>query len=216
MEIIREKALQAWKSALHAILSEGTDFIDREQRTCREVLNLVLTITDPVDIDDPIEFMNRAEQWVYPTKEELSSIMLEKKRSMVYEYTYGPRIFEFQKQQDQINEFIIPLLKKDPSSRRAVIILYDPLKDSKLENKNIPSLMLVYFKIKDQKLHITCFIRSNDMFIGWPANIYQISVLQNYVSEKLNLSPGSLTTFSASAHIFHEHKEAIRHILKID
>lgn len=213
MEIKEKKVLDAWKNALRYVLNNGDDFIDRDERNCREVLNLIVIVEDPEeDYEKPIDLMQQFE-WVYPSKEELESIMLSKEQSASYEYSYGPRIFNFNGV-DQINNFIIPLLKKDPTSRRAVITLFDPSTDSNLLSKNIPSLLHMYFKIKGGRLTLTCSIRSNDLFIGWPGNIYQVVVLQKHVAELLGINIGSLTIISGSAHIFHEHFEMIESILK--
>lgn len=213
MEIKEKKVLDAWKNALRYVLNNGDDFIDRDERNCREVLNLIVIVEDPEeDYEKPIDMIQQFE-WVYPSKEELESIMLSKEQSASYEYSYGPRIFNFNGV-DQINNFIIPLLKKDPTSRRAVITLFDPSTDSNLLSKNIPSLLHMYFKIKGGRLTLTCSIRSNDLFIGWPGNIYQIVVLQKHVAELLGINIGSLTIISGSAHIFHEHFEMIESILK--
>lgn len=215
MEIVKKHTMDAWKAALEAILQRGRDFTDRESRVCREMLNLMLVISDPKkDIDEPIKHMQQSDQWVYPSKGELSSIMLEKEKPGIYEYTYGPRIFHYQQVKDQLNEFILPLLQQDPHSRRASIVLYDPVKDSRFDNPNIPSLILLQFKVIGQALHVTCFIRSNDFFIGWPANVYQIYCLQEFVAEHLQLGIGSITTFSGSAHLFQEHQDAVTHLLK--
>ncbi len=214
MEILKKSTLEAWKASLKHIMEKGADFQDREKRTCREILNMTIVIENPEQsIHLPISQMKNTDKWVYPGREELESIMLDKKTSTLYNYTYGPRIFNFQSQKDQIEQFIIPLLEKDPDSRRALIVLYDPLQDSQVSNKDIPSLALVYFKVKEKKLNITCFIRSNDMFIGWPANVYQIYTLQNHVAERLGLKLGSITTFSASAHIFAEHFEDVEEVI---
>src|SRR3989338_9107152 len=137
--------------------------------------------------------------------------MLSREQPESYEYSYGPRIFNY-RGVNQINDFIIPLLKKDHSSRRAVITLFDPSTDSNLLSKNIPSLLYIYFKIKENRLTLTCSIRSNDLFIGWPGNIYQIIMLQKHVAELLGAKIGELTTISCSAHIFHEHFEMIEKI----
>jgi len=215
MEIIKKNALDAWKESLREIIQKGKDFKDREDRVCREILNMAITVEIPEQsINLPINFMKNIDKWVYPSKEELESIMLDKNTSNLYKYTYGPRIFNFQSQKNQVEEFIIPLLKKDQDSRRALIVLYDPLNDSRIENKDIPSLALIYFKIKNKKLNITCFIRSNDMFIGWPANVYQIFTLQKLVAESLSVKTGSITTFSASAHVFEEHFEDVQELIK--
>lgn len=214
MEIIKKNAMDAWKAALKYILEEGKDFTDREQRVCRETLNMVLVVESPkTSVEEPINFMMRSENWVYPSKNELASIILEKKASNIYKYSYGPRIFDFNGKKDQIGSFIIPLLKKDPNSRRGTVVLYNPETDSETENKDIPGLGLIYFKIKEGKLNITCFIRSNDMFVGWPANVYQLYVLQEVVAEKLSLGIGSITTFSASAHVFEEHFNEISRVI---
>jgi len=212
--IITEKTcIEAWKKALKHILDEGIDFVDLDNRTCREELNLIVNIEEPKDYEKLLDSMKQFE-WIYPTSEELSTIILNKEDQAIYEYSYGPRIFNFQGKTDQVNDYIIPLLKNDPNSRRAVISLFNPNTDSDVMNKNVPSLMFIHYKIIDGKLNCTCFIRSNDFFIGWVGNVYQIFLLQKTIAEKLNIKTGALTTISSSAHIFHEHKEQIEKILK--
>lgn len=211
MEIREKNVLDAWKKSLKYVIDNGSDFIDSDERKCRELLNLTIIIDEPEkDYEAPIDIIQQFD-WIYPSKEELESIMLSREQPASYEYTYGPRIFNF-KGKDQVNDFVIPLLKKDPTSRRAVITLFDPSTDSNLLSKNIPSLLYAYFKIKDNKLTLTCSIRSNDLFIGWPGNIYQIIMLHKYVAELLNLKLGMLTTISGSAHVFHEHFEMMAKI----
>lgn len=212
MELIGKNVLDAWKKALKYIFDNGADFEDQDSRLCREILNLTVVVSNPEDdYDKPIDIMSQFD-WVYPSKEELSSIIMNKEESAAFEFTYGSRIYNF-RGKNQISDFIIPLLKKDPSSRRAIITLYDPAKDSNVISKNIPSLMFIHFKIIEKRLDLTCYIRSNDFFIGWPGNIYQLFALHKFVSEQLSLELGSLTTISSSAHIFHEHFDVIQRIL---
>lgn len=212
--IINEKTcIEAWKKAIKYIIEKGEDFIDSDGRQCRETLNLVVNIEQPEkDHDKVIDTMKKFE-WIYPTSEELSTIMFNKEDLAIYEFSYGPRIFNFLNKKDQINDYVIPLLKNDPNSRRAVISLFNPYTDSDVLNKNVPSLMFIHFKIKEDKLNCTCFIRSNDFFIGWPGNIYQIYLLQKHVADKLNRSSGALTTISCSAHVFHEHFEDVKKVM---
>src|SRR3989339_130973 len=129
MEIITKTTIDAWKKSLKFILDNGVDFEDKDARLCRELMNFELVIQDPEqDYEKPIDIMQQFE-WIYPSKEELSAIILNKEESIGYEYNYGSRIFNYHGL-DQINDFIVPLLKKDPSSRRAVISLYDAFSDS--------------------------------------------------------------------------------------
>ena len=212
--IINEKTcIETWKKSLKYILENGSDFTDKDGRVCREVLNLIVNIEDPdKDYDKPIDLMKGFE-WIYPTTEELSTIIFNREDLAIYEFSYGPRIFNFMGKKDQINDYVIPLLKNDSNSRRAIISLFNPAADSDMVNKNIPSLMFIHFKIREGKLNTTCFIRSNDFFIGWPGNIYQIYLLQKYVADKLNIKTGVLSTISSSAHIFQEYFDNINKIL---
>ena len=100
------------------------------------------------------------------------------------------------------------------SIRRGVATLFDPGVDSSLKNTEIPSMIVFDFKIRDQKLHVTCFIRSSDIFIGWPANIYQISVIQEYVASKHKVPVGQITTIATSAHIHIDHLPEIEKVIK--
>lgn len=215
MELEAPTAMDAWKATLHHILTDGHVFTDDDKRTCREVLNLSVTITHPeVGIEEPIDALRRIDKWVYPSKEELTAILFDKDEAPVYEYTYGSRIFGYHRIHDQVNEYIIPLLKCNPSSRRATMITIDPARDLALGNRNTPGLISLHFRLHEGKLLLTTILRSNDYFIGWPANIYQIASLQRYVAERLEVRCGPLTTYSVSAHIFKEYEEDIKGVLE--
>ncbi|MEM1535573.1 MAG: thymidylate synthase [Candidatus Pacearchaeota archaeon] len=215
MEIIENSALNAWKKALKYVFEKGKDFIDKEERCCREVLNLVITIKDPnKDITKPIEVLNSFKKWIYPPFEELVKFVLSKKEMPGYSYTYGSRAFKFGSL-NQVEKFIIPLLKKDITSRRATLLFYDPLKDSDLYKKETPSMIMMDFKVRDNKLHTSAVIRSSDLFFGFPANLYEVYILQDYIRKKLNVETGSITIFLVSAHIFEDQFEDIKKVVQL-
>ncbi len=214
MEIIADKPIIAWKKTLQAIMDKGVDFIDRDKRVCRELLNLLLIIKSSDDIEDPVDVMKGFKDFVYPSKEEIGNVVLDKNGSSGYGYNYGQRLFNYKNAKNQIDNFILPLLKSNPSSRRAVAMIYDPLTDSEKNKKTIPALLNVHFKIFNGNLDISVVIRSNDFFIGWPANIIQINLLQKYLAEKLKLPTGKITIFSNSAHVFQEHFDKINKIIE--
>lgn len=215
MEIIKDSTIEAWKTTLKLIRDSGTEVVDKDDKLSREILNIIIKINHPEqDITKPIETMKELKKWVYPELDELEDIFFKKEASSVYYYTYGARIFNYANAKDQVDDFIVPLLKKDPNSRRAVIVLYHPVVDSRINIKETPGLISIFFKILDNKLTLTTVIRSNDMFIGWPANIYQVYLLQKYVAEKLSLETSSITTISHSAHVFDEYKEEVDKVLK--
>lgn len=214
MEIEAPTAMDAWKLALAHIMERGEDFRDDDLRTCREVLNLSVKVEHPeVGNDEPMEVVRKIDKWVYPSKDEMAGIVFNQLELPLYDYTYGSRIFGYQGKLDQVNGFIIPLLKKNLSSRRASIITIDPLRDLDVNNRNIPGLISLHFKVYERRLMVTSVIRSNDFFIGWPANFYQLATLQKYIADELGLQQGALTTYSISAHVFMEYSEDIDKVL---
>ena len=214
MEIIHEIAMDSWKEALKLILDKGVDFKDENNRICREILNLKIVVKKPFyEATKPIKTLFSFNEWKYPPLDEIAKVILSNNIEPGYAYAYGPRIFNFQNKINQLNEFVIPLLKTSPNSRRAVISLWDPTVDSNLTNRENPGLMIIDFKVRKDKLNVTTIIRSNDLFFGWPANFYQVFALQEYVKKALNCDFGMITTFSTSAHIFEDQFKFIEKIL---
>jgi thymidylate synthase (methanogen type) len=215
MEIIKESTTGAWKAAIRLISDEGREVVDHDNRTSKELLNLTITITNPVkDVTEPINLMRELKKWVYPDPEELEGVIFQNESSSVYYYTYGARLFNYADTKNQIDDYIIPLLKQDRNSRRAISLVYHPLSDSVPNIKESPGLISIYFKIVDGKLTASTLLRSNDMFIGWPANIYQVYLLQKYVADRIGVETGMITTISHSAHVFEEYNEEISEILR--
>jgi thymidylate synthase len=212
--IHEETAFHAWQKALQHIIDHGHRYKDVRGRVCIEVSNLHISVKDPTkQLTLPIEHLQNIQEWVYPSLTEIAEIILAKQQGYTYGYAYGARLFSYGGTLNQINDYIIPLLKQDPTSRRAIVSLYDPHKDAQPGAENVPGMVVLDFKIRDGRLQIIAFIRSNDMFIGWPANIYQLFVLQEYVSARLDVAAGSLTTFSTSAHLFEDHINRIKQLL---
>jgi len=214
VEIKSETTISAWKSSLKYILESGKDFTDENKRVCREILNLVIKVENPEkDITKAVEILNSFKKWVYPPLDEIAEVIMSRKLSPTYSFSYGPRLFNFNNAINQIDDFLIPLLKKNNFSRRGIVTLWHPTEDSKSYKREIPALISIDFKMRNKKLNVTAIVRSNDLFFGWPANIYQIFVLQEYVAKELNCKTGSLTTFSNSAHIFKDQFEDIQKVI---
>lgn len=213
MEIIEKNAEEVWRKVLKYVLENGNDFTDRDGRTCREVLNVSVTIKNTGSITKPIEIINNFKKWVYPPLEELETVVLRKKEIPGYYYNYGARAFNFNNAINQIDDYVILLLKKDSTSRRATIVFYNPEKDSSLFKKDIPSRIMMNFNIRDNRLNVTTLVRSNDLFFGLPADLYQTFILQDYVAKQLGCELGSITTNSISAHIFEDQFDYIKKVV---
>ncbi|MBT7902685.1 hypothetical protein HN587_02405 [Candidatus Woesearchaeota archaeon] len=215
MEIKESTTTNAWKAALRYIIDDSREeYREKRQRTCSEVLNLRVTVENPsFDVTTPIEILNSFQKWVYPPLSEISNVIFSKHQNPIYEYSYGSVLFKYQGVLNQIDDYIIPLLKQNPNSRRGVVFTWDPIQHSNKFKQQVPGLTQIDFKLRNGKLNITSIVRSNDMFFGWPANVYQIFLLQEYVKLKLGCELGTLTTFSTSAHIFDDQKEHVKQVI---
>jgi len=216
MEIRAATMTEAWRQAISLILREGRIFIDDDKQECHELRDLTVTIENPATAADGVRAMRTAQNWVYPSEEELANIMLDKEAASIYDYLYGQRIFGYRDAFNQIDEYVIPLLQRRPNSRRAVVSLLDPEEDLRLDAKNILGLCLLHFRVVERRLCVTAVIRTSGFFTGWPANVYQVTKLQEYVARALSLPQGSITTVSLSAHLFSENLEDVSAVLGKD
>ena len=127
-------------------------------------------------------------------------------------YTYGQRLLKF----EGINQIddIISKLKQAKYSRRAVAILWNPVIDSKSENP--PCLNLIQFRIAKDRLLMTAYFRSHDIYSAWPKNAFALRKLQNLIAVELNdVTLGELIIISHSAHIYGNNIDAAKEIVKM-
>lgn len=103
---------------------------------------------------------------------------------------------------DQL-ERTLSMLAKDPSSRRAVLNLWDAQLDCHTDSKDIPCNDAIKFYVRDDALHMIVFNRSNDAIWGaYGANAVHFSALLEYAARRLELRVGTYTQFSSDFHAY--------------
>lgn len=101
---------------------------------------------------------------------------------------------------DQIQQ-IIELLKKDPYSRRAILNISDPTLN-RITTHDLQCTIAIQFLIRNKKLEMTVYMRSNDIYFGTPYDwIYFISIAE-YIAKKLKLKLGTYTHHATSLHMY--------------
>lgn len=124
---------------------------------------------------------------------------------------YGKRIRDF-KGQDQLMN-VIELLRRDKSSRQAVISLWDPETDC-LPSKDIPCTNWIHFMIRNGKLDMSIVIRSNDIMWGASAiNWFEWSVMHQLVATSTDSEIGMLNYYADSFHLYERHFERAQKIV---
>lgn len=111
--------------------------------------------------------------------------------------------------------FVVDLLKSDPDTRRAVMVIYDPAADSvPMSFRDIPCNNWLHFLIRDGKLHVNVTTRSNDVMWGWSGiNVFEWSVLGQLVAALVGVQPGQITFNISSLHLYDRHESKARKIV---
>lgn len=113
---------------------------------------------------------------------------------------YGPRLLNARGKYNQI-ENVIKLLQERPTSRKAVIQLFDA-KDISDDHKEIPCTCSLQFFIRDGKLHMMTHMRSNDAFWGLPHDIFAFTMLQEIIAGELAVDLGEYRHSVGSMHLY--------------
>ena len=128
------------------------------------------------------------------------------------EYTYGQRMMDH----EGINQIdsIVEQLKKENFTRRAVVCLWDVKKDN--NSSKPPCVTLVNALVNDNKLHLTTYMRSNDVYGAWPRNSLALRKLQKIILERVgnNLQLGNLSIVLNSAHFYKRDFNKINEIIE--
>jgi thymidylate synthase len=187
----------AWQRGLNLIWRQGAEITDERGTRIRELLSLQVVVEDPYQEMIPSEY-----SWNEERLEEYASQLLSG-NNPGFEYTYGERLRAWSlpgaPALDQIEQVILRL-KASAHTRRATAVTWIvPVDTAKDE---VPCMIVDDFKLRDGRLNLSIFFRSHDFAGAYPANLYGLARLLQYVSCEVGAEPGSISTTSASAHIY--------------
>ena len=101
---------------------------------------------------------------------------------------------------NQINK-VIELLKVDPYTRRAVLNINVP-NENVIETKDEMCTIAITYQIRNNRLHSTCIMRSNDVRYGFLNDCGYFISLQKYIAKCLNIEVGTYTHMALSLHFY--------------
>jgi len=115
-------------------------------------------------------------------------------------YSYGHRLIAHWNV-DQI-ESIASELRRSKVSRRAVASLWDPRIDA--ESEDPPCIDVIQATVRDGRIVLSAYIRSNDIYRAWVQNACALRRLQSALADNLGADVGELMTLSQSAHVYED------------
>lgn len=117
---------------------------------------------------------------------------------------------------DQIAE-VVGKLRNDPSTRQAVISIWDPAKDWVVGSKDYPCNNWLHFIIRNGMLHLTVGVRSNDIIHGFShADFFAWSVLQELIANWVGVRVGYMWWNATSMHLYDMQRDMATSILGDD
>lgn len=110
---------------------------------------------------------------------------------------------------DQLED-VYTKITTDPDTRQAIAVISHPQFDNSNytigeQGKDIACNLILTFKLRNGKLDLTVFNRSNDIFWGlWGANLAQFSTIQEMMASWLGAEVGTYRQITDSLHVYLE------------
>lgn len=213
---ICESLTDAWKEWYSLLSMQGKSDDSRDGEVCGEIINAITVIKNPTlnilksDIRNlPMRYAVGELLWYLSGSNKLSAI---KRYSKAWESlsddgetvnsAYGYRIgkqFGFNQW-----EYVKELLKKDPNTRQAIIHIKDA---SNKPTKDTPCTVSLQFLLRDGKLNLTTYMRSNDIWLGFPYDVFSFTCLQILMANELDVEIGEYTHIAGSLHLYARNKQ---------
>jgi thymidylate synthase len=101
---------------------------------------------------------------------------------------------------DQIS-YVAGLLVNNPETRQAAISIYDGKEHDKYAT-DTPCTYAVQFTVLNNKLNMSVYMRSNDLWFGFCNDQYQFSCLQNLMSKTTGYDIGTYYHHAHNMHLY--------------
>ncbi|MDO9477534.1 MAG: thymidylate synthase, partial [Pseudohongiella sp.] len=105
---------------------------------------------------------------------------------------------------DQISN-VIAQIKKNPDSRRLMVVAYNPAYVDQMALP--PCHSLFQFYVANGRLSCQLYQRSADTFLGVPFNIASYALLTHMVAQQCDLEPGDFIWTGGDTHLYSNHLE---------
>ena len=103
-------------------------------------------------------------------------------------------------------EYVKGLIKKDKNTRQAVIHIKDACNHLETPTKDMNCTVCLQFFVRnvdgEDKLFMTTYMRSNDVWMGFPFDVFNFTAMQIKMAMELNIGLGSYTHITGSLHLY--------------
>jgi thymidylate synthase len=208
-------ANRAWYRQFNQVVVQGWEVAPRGKPTL-EVPHAVVKIdmSCPVVTARPglnYKFMAAEALWILQGRNDLDPLIEHVPRMKEFSDdgrsltgAYGPPISE------QLL-YVVKKLREDRDTRQAVLTIWKP---NPMPSKDIPCTIAMAFQIRDDFFNSHVFMRSSDVWLGLPYDLFSFTMVAEWVRLHHDLDgaptrPGSLYVTAASSHLYVENVTSI-------
>lgn len=176
-------ANEQWQFMLSDIIKKGKTVKPRGMEVIELLgytskISMALPIVTNCDRNIGYKFMAAEAAWILSGDNRTSTITPFSREigtfsddGITYFGAYGPKI------RDQLS-YAAQCIAEDPDTRQAVINIW---REKPGKTKDVPCTLSCQFLIRDDKLHIVDTMRSSDVWLGWPYDVFNFSMLARYM-----------------------------------
>tara|TARA_B100000424_G_scaffold269599_1_gene266910 strand:- start:3572 stop:4345 length:774 start_codon:yes stop_codon:yes gene_type:complete len=210
-----------WYAALDDIIAHGASIKPRGL-SCLELCGYQTV----VDMEHPIltvpgrnigyKFMAAEAAWILSGDNRTSTITPYSREiggfsddGITYHGAYGPKI------RDQLH-YVVDCLGKDPDTRQAVINIW---RENPPVTKDVPCTLSLQWVIREDTIHCIDTMRSSDIWLGWPYDVFNMSMITRYILLYLRqvhsrtYKLGTLRLTAGSQHLYTINQSAVIKLL---
>lgn len=115
---------------------------------------------------------------------------------------YGAYIFVSTNDGKSVWDKTVDILRNDNDTRQAIIQI--PIMPAR-GSKDTPCTSSLQFFIRDNKLFCTVYMRSTDIILGFPIDIFQFTMWQLEMAKELGIECGWIRFISGNIHCYEKH-----------
>ena len=219
-----QPATYAWRNAMEEVLATGHEISPRGMKTME-----ALGYTSKVDMLKPIvlvperglgwKFMTAEAAWIMSGDNRVETIAPFSKKipefsddGHFFHGAYGPAIV------DQVSR-VAMTIAEDLWTRQAVLTIW---RQNPPETKDVPCTVSLQWTVRDHRLDCFATMRSSDLWLGWPYDVFNFTMI-TYGLRALLLKAhgietkiGFLRLTAASQHLYERNWAAARKIVMSD
>lgn len=206
----------AYVAVLSQIISGHEYQIATRGNSAWEILNTSFTISDPLSRSPylaarktNVVFSHAEALWYLSGRDDLAMIAHYAPRLRRFSADglrltgsgYGPRLFTKDADTDSQFERVLGLLRADPDTKRAALMIMQPDELTDPANPDVACTLALQLLLRGGVLHMTACMRANDAVIGLPGDVFCFTFLQEHAARLLGVGVGTYTHHTGSMHI---------------